>query len=165
MTEIHAEFVVVFDEHVLTRAFLRSSATFATYPRPPARSSNPCADALGVVIHHPQWGLVVSEAQLQRVGHALAAIGLPAAAVARYFKALTDLAVLSGGGVFALPGVPATVDRSRPEIDRVVAVAEWTQADAVVVDEWSTPAQGHLGDEVWFVPPRTFADHAPFVGR
>jgi len=50
VTEITAARLAVLDEHVLASAFLRSSATFADYPRAAARSTNPFADALGVIV-------------------------------------------------------------------------------------------------------------------
>lgn len=168
MSDLSNDRLVVLDEPTLVWAFLSSSATFATYPRPPARSSNPHADALGVVIHHEQWGLVVAIDQLKHVGDALASTtGLPAAVVARYILALRQLTEVSGGGIVA-PADDEPLDGGfPPHVRRAAHAAVWADVDALVLTDVDEALRhkvtGEIGTGRWVTGPRAFADNAPFV--
>ena len=168
MSDLSNDRLVVLDEPTLVWAFLASSSTFAGYPRPPARSSNPHADALGVAVHHQQWGLVVTVEQLKHVGDALAATtGLGAPSVARYIVAIRNLTAVSRGGIVAAAGDDPLAEGYPSHVRRAAHAAIWADVDAVVlsdVDEaLRTRVMTDLGSDRWVSGPRAFADYAPFI--
>ena len=159
---------MVLDEPTIIWAFLGSSSTFAHYPRPPARSSNPHADALGVAIHHRQWGLVVAQDQLKHVGDALAqTTGLAAPDVARYVAAIAKLSAVSRGGI--LPAARGPLDgRFPPHVVRAIAAGAAAEVDALVLTDVDDALRRRVassmdGDPRWVCGPRAFSDRGPFL--
>lgn len=168
MSDFSNDRLVVLDEPTMIWAFLGSSSTFADYPRPPARSSSPHADALGVAIHRRQWGLVVAHDQLKHVGDALAeTTGLAAPDVARYVAAIVKLTSVSRGGI--LPAAPRPLDdRFPPHVARAIAAAAWAEVDALVLTDVDDALRRRVaasmdGDPRWICGPRVFSDRAPFL--
>lgn len=168
MSDFSNDWLVVLDEPTIIWSFLGSSSTFANYPRPPARSSNPHADALGVAIHHRQWGLVVAQDQLKHVGDALAqTTGLSAPDVARYVAAIAKLTAVSRGGI--LPAAPGPLDGRFPaHVARAITAGVAAEADAVVLTNVDDALRRRVaasmgGDPRWICGPRAFSDRAPFL--
>lgn len=168
MSSFSNDRLVVLDEPTMIWAFLGSSSTFATYPRPPARSSNPHADALGVAIHHRQWGLVVAHDQLRHVGDALAeTTGLSAPDVARFVAAIVELAAVSRGGVLSAATGPVD-GRFPPHVVRAAAAAACAEVDALVLTDVGEALRRRVaasmgGEPMWVCGPRLFSDLAPFL--
>ena len=168
MSDLSNDRLVVLDEPTMSWAFLGSSSTFADYPRPPARSSNSHADALGVVIHRRQWGLVVAHDQLKHVGDALAeTTGLAAPDVARYVAAIAKLAAVGRGGI--VPAASEPLDgRFPPHVARAAAAASWADVDALVLTDVDDALRHKVavtmdGEPRWVCGPRGFSDPAPFL--
>lgn len=168
MSDLTNDRLVVLDEPTLVWAFLSSSPTFASYPRPPARSSNPHADALGVPVHHDQWGLVASLEQIKHVGDALIeTTGQPAPVVARYILSIRQLTGLSRGGIVAPTDDTPLADDYPAHVRRAAHAATWADVDALVLTDVDEALRAKVMVDVaagrWVAGPRSFADHAPFL--
>lgn len=160
MSEL-APLLVVLDAATLVEAQAYSSPTFRRWPRPPARSTNPCADALGVPLRRQQWGLALSEGILFDVATVLDAVWqLPAVVIADYIDVLGGIAETSGGGIYSTPtetpfgtGVPPWMH----DVARLVLAIE---ADAAVVRRPRAPLAAGVWEGCWIADPEGFAARA-----
>lgn len=156
-----APLLVVIDAATLIEAQAYSSPTFRRWPHPPARSTNPCADALAVPLRRQQWGLALSESILLDVATVLDDVWqLPPVVIADYVDVLRGIADSSGGGVYTVPtgtpfgsGVPAWMH----DIARLILAVE---ADAAVLRHPKPPLAAGTWDGCWITDPAGFAARA-----
>lgn len=155
-----APLLVVLDAATLVEAQAYSSPTFRRWPHPPARSTNPCADALAVPLRRQQWGLALSESILLDIATVLGEVWqFPPVVIADYVDVLRSIAETSGGGIFAVPtetpfgtGVPLWMH----DVARLILAVE---ADAAVVRHAKTPDAG-AWEGCWVSEPARFAAQA-----
>ena len=156
-----APLLMVLDAATLVEAQAYSSPTFRRWPHPPARSTNPCADALAVPLQRQQWGLALSESILLDVATVLEDIWqLPPIVITDYVDVLCGIAEFSGGGVYAVPtetpfgtGVPSWMH----DVARLILAVE---ADAAVVRYPKTPLAAGEWEGCWIADPADFAARA-----
>lgn len=90
---------VVFDVNVLVRAVAVGNSPYRSWPSPPPRSGNACADCVGIINDNAEWCLWLSPHILDNTTRVLQEVAKwPAAEADRYRAVLLNMAVASGGG-------------------------------------------------------------------
>lgn len=95
---------VVFDVNVLVRAVVVGNSPFLSWPSPPPRSGNPCADCVGVINDAAEWCLWLSPHILDNTTRVLREVAKwPEDDTDLYQSVLADMAHASGGDVIDPP--------------------------------------------------------------
>lgn len=95
---------VVLDVNVLVRAVAAGNSPYRSWPSPPPRSGNACADSVGIINDAAEWGLWVSPHILDNTVRVLGEVAKwPDDEAELYRTILVRMAEASGGGVLDPP--------------------------------------------------------------
>jgi predicted nucleic acid-binding protein len=154
---------VVFDVNVLVRGVAAGNSPFRSWPSPPPRSGNACADCIGVMNDAAEWCLWVSPHILDNATRVLRdVIKWPDEEAELYRDVLVQIAVSSGGGVLDPPR--SVHDCPDHEDNLVLDVAAEVGALVVVSNDTDLTALSPWRG-VPILRPREFADRVDVARR
>lgn len=154
---------VVFDINVLVRAVATGNSPFRSWPSPPPRSGNACADCVGIINDAAEWSLWLSPHILDNTTRVLREVAKwPDAATELYHAVLIEIAEASGGDLI---DPPRSVHDCRDHEDNLVLdLAAEVGAFIIVSDDTDlTSMSPWRGTPI--LRPREFADRVDITRR